>query len=462
VALSEGPGEALKGGAYRLVLVAGLMASLAANLPGHLSADSVIALEEARSGVRQTWAPAAFSAVLRIFDTLLSGTGLYVAASTGVLFASLMALPALRGRTSWLAVIAAALAILTPQLLIYPGIVWRDVLFADVTLAGFVLLARADTVWAARPPWLSLIGAALCLALGAAVRQNGVVMVLAAAVALAWIARGGWRARLAWGFGGFAAAIAAAFANNAASQPGETAPHLRQGAEARILQHYDIVGAVAHSPGLPLTEIAAASPEAAAKIAAAAPAAYSAARIDSLDADPNFRRTFWKLPDAAVSGQWRDIVLHHPGAYLAHRLEVFRWVLMTPDLGQCLPVQVGVDGPQPMIDGLELDTDPLPKDTALVAYAEHFYGTPVFSHLAWGIAAAVCAGLLLLRRRPGDVPMAGLLAGSIAFALSFLPIAVACDYRYLYLLDLAAIAGVLYLALDIRLVARVRGRVRRA
>jgi hypothetical protein len=447
--LASWSGEALRRAAYRIVLVAGLMASLAANLPGHMSVDSVISLEEARSGVRLTWAPAAFSAVLRLFDTALAGTGLYVAASSGLLFATLMALPSLKGRTSWAAVILAALAVFTPQLLIYQGIVWRDVLFANLTLAGFVRLARADLVWATRPPWASLIGAGLCLGLAAAVRQNGVVLVLAAAVALGWVARAGWRGRFLWGLGGLVATIAAALAINLAAQPSETAPHLRQGAEALILQHYDIVGAVAHEPGLPLPKIAAANPEAAARISAEGPKVYTPSRVDTLDADPDFRRTLWKLPDAAISSQWLEIIAHHPGAYLAHRLDVFRWLLLTPELGQCLPVQIGVVGPPDMIEDLELAADPLPKDAALKAYAAQFYATPVFSHLTWAIAAAVCAVLLLIRRRAADVPMAGLMLGALGFAASFLVISVACDYRYLYLVDLAAIAGIIYLALDL-------------
>ena len=40
------------------------------------------------------------------------------------------------------------------------------------------------------------------------------------------------------------------------------------------------------------------------------------------------------------------------------------------------------------------------------------------------------------------------MGGSLAFAASFFVISIACDYRYLYLLDMAAITGVLYLALD--------------
>jgi hypothetical protein len=448
--LQDGEGEALKARVFRWVLILGLLASLAANLPGHMSVDSVIALDEARTGVRQTWAPAAFSWILRRFDHLLSGTGLYVTASSGLLFIALMSLPSLRRRASWAAAGLAVLVVLTPQLLIYQGIVWRDVLFANLTIAGFVLLARAEIQWATRRDWPALAGAALCLALAAAVRQNGIVMVLAAAVALAWTARaGGWRAVLGWGLGGFLLTVALAVGINARATPRLAEDHLRPGAEALILQHYDIVGAVAHEPGLPLSEIARANPAAAVRITAQAPAIYSAARVDTLDLDAGFRRTLWKLPDAAVSGQWRELILHHPGAYLAHRLDVFRWTLFTPELGRCLPVQIGVTGPPEMIRDLELDTAPQAKDAALQAYAQRFYGTPVYSHVTYAVIAAVVALLLLWRRRPADATIATLLVGALAFAASFLVISVACDYRYLYLLDLAAMTGALYLALDL-------------
>ncbi|HEX3699521.1 MAG TPA: hypothetical protein VHV27_02490 [Phenylobacterium sp.] len=447
--MADMAGETLRTRAFRWVLIAGLLTSLAANLPGQMSVDSVIALEEARTRVRQTWAPAAFSAVLHVFDRLLSGTELYVTASSALLFGAWMSLPRLRPRTGWGAVAAAALAVLTPQVLVYQGIVWRDVLFANLVVAGFVLLAGAAGHWAVRRNRLSLAGACACLALAAAVRQNGVVMVLAAAVALGWTARaGGWRAALGWAFGGLAATLALALALNAAAQPREVADHLRPGAEALILEHYDIVGAVAHRPGTPLTDIARVNPAAAARIAEEGPKVYSAARVDTLDQDPQFRRTLWQLPDAAVAAQWRDLILNHPRAYLAHRLDVFRWVFLTPDLAQCLPVQVGVSGPPDMLDDLELTAGVRPNDAAVAAYAQRFYATPVYSHLTYALLALVIGALLLLRRDPADVALAALLAGALVFAASFAAISVACDYRYLYLVDLAALTGLIYLALD--------------
>jgi hypothetical protein len=44
--------------------------------------------------------------------------------------------------------------------------------------------------------------------------------------------------------------------------------------------------------------------------------------------------------------------------------------------------------------------------------------------------------------------MAGLLAAALAFTATFFIVSVACDYRYLYFLDVAAIAAGVYVAAD--------------
>ena len=73
------------------------------------------------------------------------------------------------------------------------------------------------------------------------------------------------------------------------------------------------------------------------------------------------------------------------------------------------------------------------------------------SHLAYaGIALAVFLALMV-RRDPADLVIAGLMAGALGFAASFFAISIACDYRYLYILDIAALTGALYLAIDPRL-----------
>jgi hypothetical protein len=438
--------------ALRLVLGAGLVLGLAANLPGHMSTDSLNAVFEARYDLQTTWAPVAYAWVVGLFDSALAGVGLYVAASSALLFAALAALPSLRARTSWLAVPAAAAIVATPQVLIYQGIVWRDVLFANLAVAAFVLIAVAARRWTERPPWLALGLSLACLALAASVRQNGVIFLVAATPVVAWLERkGGWRRRAVWGFGWLALGVLLMAAISQVAQPPARAPGLRPDAGIRILEHYDVVGVAARDPGLSLAVIAHDNPAAAATLRAGAARAYSPARVDTLDSDPAFRRSLWKTPDDVMAAQWRDVVLRHPAVYLRHRFSVFRWTVAPPDLMACLPLQVGIGGSPDVVRSLELAPADPGVSARLLAYAKRFFATPVYSHVTYGVLALALIGLLARRRDPADIAVMGLLAGALLFAASFFVISIACDYRYLYALDLAALTGLLYLAIDPRL-----------
>ncbi len=153
-----------------------------------------------------------------------------------------------------------------------------------------------------------------------------------------------------------------------------------------------------------------------------------------------------KAPPGIIFAQWRDLVLHHPGLYLAQRWPVFWQVLATPNVVQHHPLYVGVDGDPDTMNDLGLARRWNARDAALARYAGMFIGTPLFSHLAF--AAAAIALLILLLRRNGavDLAVAGLLAGALLFALTFLIVSVSSDYRYLYFLDLATLTGAFHSA----------------
>ncbi len=140
------------------------------------------------------------------------------------------------------------------------------------------------------------------------------------------------------------------------------------------------------------------------------------------------------------------------------RWAAFRWVFLTPDIAACVPYYFGVDGPPETMKALGYHRRWDSRDQALEDYARHFLGTPVLSHGFYALIAVLALILLLVRRTPADLAVAGMLAASLAFAASFFVIAIACDYRYLYALDLAAMAALFYLALDPRLSASARGR----
>ncbi|CAN7559939.1 hypothetical protein LJR225_004106 [Phenylobacterium sp. LjRoot225] len=441
--------------AYLAALAAGWAAMLVINLPGHLSVDSVLELYEGRFRVRQSWAPSFYAWVLGAFDGIRRGTGLYVAASGLLLFATLASFAWLRTRVSRWAVIAAVLFSLSPLVLIYQAIVWKDVLFANAAVAGMASLAWALRDWEGRRArWLRL-GAALALfAAAALLRQNGIVVGVAAAAALGWArARtqvdGRWRRGLVWGLGALAAIVAVSHGLNLATQP-------RQGVVAgdgmaegmRVLQTYDLLGAVALDPAFPLTAVSRAAPEAAATVRRLAPRYWSAERTDFTDAQPELAEAVAAVPAAALAADWRALILQHPGLYLRERSAVFAWVFLTPRIDRCLPICLGVQGSREHLAALGLSRRWSGHESRLLAYNDAFTPTPAYSHLAYALLALGVGLVLLLRRDPADLPMIALMASALGFAASFFAISIACDYRYLYFLDLAAMAGLIYVAVD--------------
>lgn len=439
--------------AFRVVVAGGFLLMLASSMPGHISSDSLIQLSQARHHVRDvgsSFAPAVYGAILGLFDRVVPGPGLYLVASGALMFASLAALRTLRPGMSWLGPVVALAVVLSPALLIYQGVVWKDVLFANLAVAGFVLLAHAAGRWS-HPgrPWLILAAVVVLLALATQVRQNGVVTAGVAALVMAWTARGGGvRAVLGWSLGLLSAILALSWALGAAAQPVRGAPDPALHVGIRILQHYDIIGATAHDRTLPLEDIHAIDPLAEKVIRTRAAPLYSPERVDYLDADPAIGQVLWKLPDQVVDAQWRDLIAQHPQAYLAHRWDAFRWVFLTPMIDSCLPLFVGVDGPRPVLADLRMAPGVDPADQAMFNYGTYFLDTPAFSHLGYAIAALVAVALMFVRHEPQDIAMAGLMIAALGFAASFFVISIACDYRYLYFLDLAALTGVLYLAID--------------
>jgi hypothetical protein len=133
-------------------------------------------------------------------------------------------------------------------------------------------------------------------------------------------------------------------------------------------------------------------------------------------------------------------------------------VLATPRLDLCVPIHLGIQGPPDIERKLGLQDGERPRDGRIYAYAQRWFATPFYSHLTYAALAAAVAGFLLVRREPADIPIAGLMVAALLFTASFFVVSVACDYRYLYALDLAAMTGSLYVALDPSLRRRRAGR----
>jgi len=441
------------------VLCLGFLAVLVCNLPGHLSYDSVVQLHDGRTGQYHTWHPPIMAWILGLGDTILPGTALFVVMDAALLFGGLAALTLCAKRVSWAAPAAALVLALSPLVLIYQGIVWKDVFFADCSVLGFICLSLADRR-DGRKLRLGLIVSAFALfVLASLIRQNGLTAPLAGAAALTWmtVRVRGWRA-LGRGLGlGVLAFVAVVLLVALAGKALDTRRIDEPGAAAQFqaLQEYDLIGAVAHDPSMDLsllTRPVTGTPGLDKRVRLAAAKFYTPQRVDTLANDPGLNVAMAASPKA-VSAQWRYILAHDFKAYAGHRWDVFYWTVATPKLERCLPVFVGQEGPPGLLRKLGMFDQVRPQDLALELYAVNFYGTPLYSHLVYGLIAIVAAIALLLSPRSGDAPIGFMLLGALAFTASFLIISFACDYRYLYALDVSAMVAVFHLAicgLDLR------------
>lgn len=423
------------------ILILGFGVMLALNAPGQLSYDSVTQLADGRAGAYNSWHPPVMAWLLGLFDAVLPGTLLFLIFQSALLLGALLALVWPTARAGWGSAAAALLIVLTPQWLLYQGEIWKDVLFADAAIAGFVALAVAARHWQRRAPWLAL--AALLLGLAAATRQNGLVLLPVAALVLGMIARRFGQRGWIYGLGFLLATLGlGAGASLALASRGDGGDGAK--AQIRLGQSYDLAGALARDPALALPQLAARDKAMEKVLRTRGPALYTPLRNDPFAADPAVNAAMSDAPDGAIAAQWRELVLDHPRLYAQVRMAAFWRVLSTPGSRDCRYSSVGVEGPPALLQRLGLAARVRPQDRALGSYARLFFATPVFSHLAWGGLALLLLVLLVRRGTPPDLAMAGLLAGALLFTLTFVIISIACDYRYLVFLDLSAMAAALH------------------
>jgi hypothetical protein len=385
--------------------------------------------------------------LLGLFDSLWPGTGLFLIFDAFLLLGGWLLLLRLGPRPGWAAPVVALILLLTPQFLLHQGTIWKDMLFTDSAIAGFAALAMAAQAWDTRWRWLVLAG--LLLVLAALARQNGLILLPAAAAALGWIAgrRAGWRAGLAYAGAGLLLPLALmAAATLALDRRGDGGEGAR--AEIQRAQLFDLVGALKIAPDLQLALLDRAAPRLAHLMRSDGVRLYSPVLNDTLEASPALIDATAAVPAPVLFGQWEDLLLRHTSTYLAERWTVFRWTVAPPDISQCHPAFAGIDGDPAELKALGLAARFRPRDATLAAYARALMGTPILSHLTFLILAALLLAALLWRRRSADIAIAALLAGGIVYTASYFIISIACDYRYLDFVDLGAMSAAFYWAVS--------------
>jgi len=409
-------------------------------------------LAEGYSGVYSNWHPPVMSWLLGISYAVRGDAWLFVLLDTLLVYGALASILWLVKIPSKLSVPTALVCIALPQLFLFPSIVWKDVLFANSMLAGFSLLAQMAARWDARDIRFVLFGfAALVLSLAALARQNGAVVLPCAAIAVALISSSrpdnGVRVGLLWGLGFLALTVILSLAGNQLlqSRAGKT---LGAAEQVEDLQIYDIAGMVQQRANLPLPILEHAAPGLAKLLHKEGPALYTPAMQDPLVFTAEMRPYIFTSIQA-VRKQWRQLILSQPLLYLKVRAIVFQWLFLPGHPDRCLTYTLGVLGPEKQMKSLRLAQRYDARDEWLEDnYAEPLVRTPVFSHVGYALASFLAFVFFVFRRRPADIVFAAMIAATTLYDLSYYFIGVACQYRYLLATDIAAIAALFYMSVD--------------
>ena len=105
---------------------------------------------------------------------------------------------------------------------------------------------------------------------------------------------------------------------------------------------------------------------------------------------PALQKALFVTPEKRLLGQWLNLIGTHFGLYLRVRAEVFRWVALTPDISKCHPYYVGVSGTAGCVAPIGTGHRPRARRIAFCSnYGRLFVGTPVFSHITFGVIALI-------------------------------------------------------------------------
>ncbi len=439
-----------------VIVVVGFSACLAANYPGHFTPDSVWQLAQGREGRFNDWHPPVMAWLLGVADHIVPGAGPFMTFDAVLFYCGLLAFAALepRPRPAGLAILA--LWMVSPLALVFQGAVLKDVLFADFALAGFAALAWAGRCWNRRfLRWALLVLASGFLTITALTRQNGLIVPIFAALALAAMVytRGPRTSRMstrlarsavAAGAGLALVMVFASVATLALRTYGDGRHEGRH--HLNILQVWDLAGAAGRDSRLELPALHVRAPKVEAFVRRSAAPAYRSAGADNIVTLPG-GALLTNPPGPSLGEDWLRLVVARPGLYLNLRAKVWLDTLLTPTTANCPMVFVGVDGGgrQALLRRAGLATRDDDRDDWDWDYAAAFFGTPLFSHAAYGLTILGILGVSIWRwrrgaRDPGLIVGAAMGLAGVAFAASFFVVSVDCDYRFLYFLDVAAMA----------------------
>lgn len=434
------------------VLLALALIELLVAYPGVLTPDSAVQLQQARTGQYTDWHPPVLPliwagllqlhddpAVMLVFQLALfwGGAAVYAQALRR----------AGRNRAAW-AVVAVTLF---PLFHVYNRMIVKDAaLYASLFLASAVIFAGWQRTGARRRACEG--GGLALLVLAALIRANAVFAVAPLLVSLLTRRlRPGWLMLAALSIAGSAVLIPAArFVNQTllAAQPSDI---------VQSLQLFDLLGIQHHARDGGVWGDAGSVSQ------ADADTCYTAFYWDTVmqgGVCEALRKSMGARADLSFSAQaiaqrqrlWLQAIQQHPWAYLRHRLAHFNSSLYFIVPPRHVPAHLAFKGGGP--EAMAAHQADLRRDY----FTRSFLSWPV----TWLAIACVCLALLAPRAATSaDAAFAvALLVSALLYALGYLVVGVATEFRYYLWLNLAVMLAGVVAARDLKLAWSASGTVR--
>jgi hypothetical protein len=429
------------------LVTAGFGVTVAVFFPGALTEDARYIYEDITRGFLGDWQSPVMAVLWSVIDPIAPGTAsmfLLTAATYWLAFAVLAFTLAQRSFARALAVLLLALS---PPAWFFLSMIWRDVLFASTWLLAAVLCFHPGGRVGWRRTFTRAIALSL-LAFGVLLRPNALLAAPVLGAYLIWPA----------GFSPKRAAILFLPAALALFALVQVIYYAVLGAERQNVAHAIVVfdlGGITHFTRENQF-----------------PISWTASETTLLTDEcyrPNDWGVYWnydpctfvmrRLEQDKLFGSremvqaWAGAVWKHPAAYLHHRF-AFMWTflagenstLWTGDAEDPTKAAFGDSGTFAM----------------LRAVHDALKATPLFRPLSWLLASLAIVAIAWPRRRtPSRAFAVGVCGSAAVYVLSFLPVGVAADFRYVHWAVLASIAGfvvILPCATMIQISRRALGR----
>ncbi|MFL9928029.1 hypothetical protein P0D88_01875 [Paraburkholderia sp. RL18-103-BIB-C] len=408
--------------------------AIAMHAPGQFSYDSVMQIYEASVGRSVGWQPPFMSALLAWLGGGAIGSSIFVALNSCLTYgAFLMVLKS--SPMSATRALFCALLIINPVIFAYVGIIWKDVLFGAWAATTFALCIAAERANSTRVRLALLSLTVAILGMGALIRQQGVFMaplLLIAPLGLVWTTRKGSQ-QIPFVLGGavlfvLAWTVASALANR--TIVGSNGRSMTAG--PAIVQIFDIAGIIARvSPQDAMQTFQGLTVEDDKKVREV----YTPDRGDFLDGGTLQQHLMNGGGGASLTSIWFKGVKTHPMAYVQHRISSFASLLDLHDINRCLPIHVGVAGPEEYLRTLNMRQEVSERASFLYAKAKPIFAYPIWQNWFYVLMTLVITVVALVNKRvivPNRYVIGVYLAGMWVFIFSFVPTGIACDFRYLY------------------------------